>query len=114
MEIYFNRKLHAFPDCYAGIEDLPGLALSVHLHSWVFENHVTQGEARLRVEIREGDTDPARPMVGVAFVNVTRESISACQGQTPLSQAIIDGIMTHPEIRTFFHHAAEEALKLPE
>lgn len=114
MKIYFNNAVFHLAGLYDPIEDVPGLALSVHLHGWLFENAAGAGVARMRVEIREGEPDPLRPMIGVAFIQLSAEEIMGWEGETPLAQAIMDGMLGHAEIQAFFKQAAQEALKLPE
>lgn len=113
MEIYFANKLFTLEGVYDGVEDLPGLALSVHLHSWEFPHADQPGEARLRVEIREGDSQPTTPLVATGFVRSTPVGVLEWQGYAPLAQALLDGLMSHPPVRDFFARASREALKLP-
>lgn len=114
MEVYFNNETQRIADLYEGEEDIPGLAISVHLHNWSFKDQSGAGDARFRVEIREGDTTPARPMVAVGFVDASSEGVSHWEGQAPLATAILDGLMSHQSVRAFFAQAAEQALQIEE
>lgn len=114
MEIVFASKLITLPGLYDGYDDLPGLSLSVHLHSWVFPQLGEPGEAKLRVEIREGPPTPGTPMAASGFVRASPGAVLEVQGYAPLAQALLDGLLSHPEVREFFTKAAREALKLPE
>ncbi|MBF0285606.1 MAG: hypothetical protein HQL51_14240 [Magnetococcales bacterium] len=119
MELYFNNRIRHLPELYEGEEDVPSLAISVHLHAWRFPEgadpqSTPPREARLRLEIREGSTQSDHPLVGVGFVTVSPEAVLAWQGLAPLSQAILDGLFTHPRLHELLTSAAREALKLPE
>lgn len=114
MDIYFENKIQTLDDIYQGVDDLPGLALNVHLHGWTFPEQTGRGQARFRVEIREGSCDTAKPMVGMAFIEASPEKYIGCQGYAPLAQAIMDGILSHEAVRQFFIQAADQALQLDE
>lgn len=108
MEIrYFDKTTH-LPDLYQGVEDIPGLCLAVHLHTWHFADGM--GEAKLRVEIHEGTPDPAIPMVGVGYVVSREDHVLSWTGSAPLAQAILDGLFTHETVHDIFTRAAKQAL----
>ncbi len=114
MEIYFDHQTTHLEGLYDRLDDAPGLALTIHLHGWVFPDQTGPGEAKLRVEIREGTIEEDEPMIGWAFVTATGEKILGCQGVSALSQAIMDGVLSHEGARNFFTKAAQKAVHLEE
>ncbi|ABK44270.1 hypothetical protein Mmc1_1762 [Magnetococcus marinus MC-1] len=114
MEIYFNNKTTIMETLYEGYEDVPRLAISVHLHGWEYPQQAGKGIAKFRVEIREGSTDPKKKMVGQGFVQCSEREILNILGYAPLSQAILDGLLSHTPMQNFFMEAAKEGLDAPE
>ncbi|OSM04806.1 hypothetical protein [Magnetofaba australis] len=115
LEIYFDNKTEILPEIYEPIDDdAPRLALSIHLHGWTFPDQKGQGIAKLRVEIREGSTDPKQRMIGVGFVEADADGVRNWIGYAPLSQAILDGLMSHEAVTHYMRRAAAKALELPE
>ncbi|MBF0589970.1 MAG: hypothetical protein HQL53_12680 [Magnetococcales bacterium] len=114
MEIYYDHNVTQLDGLYEPFDDAPGLSLTIHLHGWAFPEQTGAGEAKLRVEIREGTIEEDEPMLGWAFVTATAKEIISCQGVSPLSQAIMDGLLSHEAVRDFFAQTAEKALDLPE
>ncbi|MEG3638968.1 hypothetical protein [Magnetococcus sp. PR-3] len=114
MEIYFDYKTTVMDSVYEGYDDVPRLAISVHLHGWVYPEQAGKGIAKFRVEIREGSTDPKKKMVGQGFVECSEQKILGATGYAPLSQAILDGMLTHEQVCQFFMDAAKTGLDAPE
>nr|CRH05432.1 conserved protein of unknown function [Candidatus Magnetococcus massalia] len=113
MEVYFDNKTWIVDSIYEGYDDVPRLGLSIHLHGWTFPEQTGKGVGKFRVEIRERDTDPSRQTVGIGFVEVTPESVLGATGYAPLSQAILDGLLSHEVVHQIFIEAAASSLDVP-
>ncbi|MBF0124699.1 MAG: hypothetical protein HQL60_05120 [Magnetococcales bacterium] len=115
MKIYFNHRVHTIADFYDGYEDIPGLELTVHLHRWQFPDQIGSGVGWFRVEIREeSGTVVRRAMIGSGLVQASADAVLAWQGESPLIQAILDGLSSHTAMHDFFRSAAATVLTLPD
>ncbi|MBF0188092.1 MAG: hypothetical protein HQL50_09205 [Magnetococcales bacterium] len=117
MDIHYNYQSFDIPELYCGYDDVPSLTLNIHLHAWVFPDQSGPGEATFRVEIREGDPaskeNKERPAIGIAFVKMTPTEMIECKAYSPLAQAVMDGVLTHEKIQSFFVESAARALNVP-
>lgn len=109
MEVYFAQNTRTLPGIYDGYDDVPGLSLRLHLHTWSFPDEA--GEARFRIEIWEGEAGMDRRPLAAGFVTATPDQVVEVKATAPLGQALLDGMLTHKALRDFFAQSAHDALK---
>ncbi|MBF0158724.1 MAG: hypothetical protein HQL58_04310 [Magnetococcales bacterium] len=117
MKIYFNHQIHHIEQLYDGYEDRPGLELTVHLHRWQFPDQTGAGVGWFRVEIREQPIETQtsrRPMIGSGLIEASAAALLSWQGESPLIQAMLDGLCSHGAVHDFFRSAAAAVLTLPD
>lgn len=119
MILRFGNRVTTLIDLYHGYDDIPSLAVHVHLHAWGFDQ--PEGVATLRLELREEWADAALAppegasrLIGAALAKVTPHAVLEARGSAPLIQAVMDALLGHESVRAFLTRAAKESLHLPD